>query len=209
LTSTKQPLASISVDNSAGTLFPYFDPDTGVLFLTGKGDGNIRYYEIVDSDPYAHFLAQYSSAQPQIGVAMCPKRMVDVKSCEIVKALKLTSYQMQPLSFTVPRTKAEFFQEDLFPDTLSGKPATTSSEWFSGNDGIIEKISLKPKNMKGLSEAPKEDKPTKFVPFEQREEIKDISKEDVLSSYYATMQQKKGDLLPQDQLQGCGDEEWD
>lgn len=27
---------------------PFFDEDTSVLFLAGKGDGNIRYYEIVN-----------------------------------------------------------------------------------------------------------------------------------------------------------------
>eukprot|EP01099_Mayorella_cantabrigiensis_P001770 TRINITY_DN1776_c0_g1_i1.p2 TRINITY_DN1776_c0_g1~~TRINITY_DN1776_c0_g1_i1.p2 ORF type:complete len:193 (+),score=52.41 TRINITY_DN1776_c0_g1_i1:25-579(+) len=172
-----------------------------------RGDGNIRYYEIVDEDPYAHFLTQFSSPQPQLGVAPFSKRQCDVKNCEIMKALKITSYQIQPLSFTVPRTRREFFQDDLFPNTVSGKPVVSSSEWFDGKDGSIEYISLKPTNMKLLSEAPKEERVVKVV--NQQEEIKATSKEDVLQSYYATMLQKKGEGNTSDNVQGCDDDEWD
>jgi len=33
-----------------------------------QGDGNIRYFEIVDSAPYVHFLDQYISDKPQRGL---------------------------------------------------------------------------------------------------------------------------------------------
>ena len=39
-------LALVSLDQAAGVLLPFFDPDTKMLYLCGKGDGNIRYYEI-------------------------------------------------------------------------------------------------------------------------------------------------------------------
>lgn len=36
------------------------------MYLAGKGDGNIRYYEVVDEPPYVHFLNQFLSGNPQV-----------------------------------------------------------------------------------------------------------------------------------------------
>lgn len=36
------------------------------VYLAGKGDGNIRYYEVVDEAPYVHFLNQFLSGNPQV-----------------------------------------------------------------------------------------------------------------------------------------------
>lgn len=36
------------------------------LYLAGKGDGSIRYYEIVDEAPYIHYLNQFLSGHPQV-----------------------------------------------------------------------------------------------------------------------------------------------
>ena len=52
----KQPIKQEDVDNSAGVLIPHFDPDTKVLFVAGKGDGNIRLYEWADEENQLHFL---------------------------------------------------------------------------------------------------------------------------------------------------------
>ena len=34
-------------EQASGTILPFYDPDTHILFLAGKGDGNIRYYEVI------------------------------------------------------------------------------------------------------------------------------------------------------------------
>ncbi len=82
---------------------PFFDNDTNVLFLAGKGDGNIRYYEIVDDAPYIHYLSEFKSNVPQRGMCMLPKRAVNVSECEIVRVLKLGVKLVEPISFQVPR----------------------------------------------------------------------------------------------------------
>jgi coronin-1B/1C/6 len=41
-----EPIAKLNIDTSSGGIMPFYDRDTTVLFLAGKGDGNIR-YEIV------------------------------------------------------------------------------------------------------------------------------------------------------------------
>lgn len=147
----KNPLTKQSIDTSSGLLMPFFDRDTSVLFLGGKGDGNIRYYEIVDEAPYIHYLSEFKSNTPQRGLGMLPKRGVSVSDCEIVRMLKLSVKMMEPISFTVPR-KSDIFQPDLFPDCFSGEPALTSEQWIAGENaepktGSLEKGFVKKENI--------------------------------------------------------------
>ena len=83
---------------------PFYDNDTKVLYLAGKGDGNIRYFEIVDDDPAQFYpLSEYKSSEPQRGMAFVPKRAVNVGECEVMRCLKVTNSYIEPISFKVPR----------------------------------------------------------------------------------------------------------
>ena len=44
------------------------------MYLAGKGDGNIRYFEIIDEAPFSYFVSEFKTANPQRGVAWLPKR---------------------------------------------------------------------------------------------------------------------------------------
>ncbi|XP_050740437.1 coronin-1A-like isoform X4 [Eriocheir sinensis] len=127
------PLRLDNIDSSSGVLTPFYDHDTRVVFVAGKGDGNIRYYEITDSPPYCHFLSQYISGEPQRGFGVMPKRGCRVSQCEIFRFFKLyaTKAICEPISMIVPR-KSDQFQPDLYPDTASPTPAMSAEEWFSG-----------------------------------------------------------------------------
>jgi len=140
---TDEPVAHLSIDTSSGGLMPFFDEDTNILFLAGKGDGNIRYYEIVDDAPYFHYLTEYKSAVPQRGLAFMPKRSLNVSECEVARALKLAGNKMEPISFRVPR-KSDIFQDDLYPDTYAGEAALTAEKWSSGQNAEPKKTSLAP-----------------------------------------------------------------
>lgn len=61
-----QPLVTDTIDSSSGVVFPFYDHDTNMVYLAGKGDGNIRYYEVVDEAPWLHFLNQFLSGNPQV-----------------------------------------------------------------------------------------------------------------------------------------------
>jgi len=134
-------LVSENIDTSAGTLMPFYDEDTKMLYLAGKGDGNIRYYEMVDEKPWQFLLTEYKSNEPQRGVAFVPKRAVNVTQVEVAKALKLHTTMVEPISFQVPR-KADTFQEDLYPPALSGEAALSSADFFSGKNANPKRISL-------------------------------------------------------------------
>ncbi|XP_055528253.1 coronin-1C-like isoform X4 [Wyeomyia smithii] len=131
----KKPLAQEVIDSSSGVVTPYFDHDTKMIYLAGKGDGNIRYYEVVDEAPYVYYLNQFLSGQPQKALGFMPKRGVNVTQCEVFRFYKLhaTGNICEPISMIVPR-KSTLFQSDLYPDTLANIPAIAAKEWFQGRN---------------------------------------------------------------------------
>jgi len=130
-----------NLDASSGVLMPFFDADTSVLFLAGKGDGNIRYYELVEEKPYLHYLSEFKSNTPARGMAMMPKRGVDVSNCEIVRLCKLGVKTLEPIAFCVPR-KSDLFQDDLFPPAFSGEYSLTADQWIAGDDAEQKRVTL-------------------------------------------------------------------
>ncbi|XP_035670758.1 coronin-2B-like isoform X1 [Branchiostoma floridae] len=128
-----RPLAHADLDTASGTMFPFYDSDTHMLFIAGKGDGNIRYYEIVTEKPYFYDLAEYKSSFPQRGLGFMPKRGLNTKRCEIFRFYKLHSARglCEPVSMIVPR-RSEQFQEDIYPDTPGCRPSLSAEEWLSG-----------------------------------------------------------------------------
>jgi len=50
-----------------------------------------------------HVLSEYGSNVPQRGMAFMPKRALNVESCEIARAYKVSNGLVEPISFTVPR----------------------------------------------------------------------------------------------------------
>merc|ERR1719161_2716976 len=103
-----------------------------MLFISGKGDGNIRYFEMTDTDPYLHFISHFSTTVPQKACDFFPKRFLKVEKHEIARALKVEASAIVPVSFKVPR-KIEAFQADLFPDDLSGAPTMDSEKWIASD----------------------------------------------------------------------------
>ncbi|AET40885.1 coronin Ecym_7028 [Eremothecium cymbalariae DBVPG len=119
-----------TVDQSSGILMPFYDDSNKILYVAGKGDGNIRYFEFQDDELFA--LSEFQSTDPQRGFAVAPKKSVNVKDNEVLRAYKtVRDHCIEPISFVVPR-KAEVFQNDIYPDAPSGKPALTAEEWLSG-----------------------------------------------------------------------------
>lgn len=136
-----QPLGGFQMlDSISGVCIPFWDEGTQCLFLAGKGDGNIRYYEY-ENDSFED-LSEYKSADAQRGVAFLPKRGVNLHENEVARAYKtVNDTYIEPISFIVPR-RAESFQEDIYPPTTGLKPAVSGKEWFEGASGIPPKISL-------------------------------------------------------------------
>ncbi|KAK4051796.1 Coronin-like protein crn1 [Microbotryomycetes sp. JL201] len=133
------PLKTITIDQSSGTLMPFWVDGNNVLFLAGKGDGNIRYYEWQGEE--LHYLNEYSSPQPQRGMCLLPPRARSAHTNEIARAFKAVGSTIEPVSFYVPR-KSEAFQNDIFPPCPSDKPALTAQEWLDGKTAEPNKVDM-------------------------------------------------------------------
>ncbi|KAI9737030.1 MAG: Coronin-like protein crn1 [Cirrosporium novae-zelandiae] len=136
-----EPVGGFQIlDSISGVCMPFWDDGTQCLYLAGKGDGNIRYFEY-ENDKF-EFLSEYKSSDPQRGLAFVPKRGVNVHENEVLRAYKtVNDTYVEPISFIVPR-RAEVFQGDIYPPTTGSKPAMGASDWFSGKTSLPPKINL-------------------------------------------------------------------
>ena len=149
LKNLSKPLHTESVDTASGALMPLYDRDTKVIYLCGKGDGQIRLYEFDESkEPFLYKLNDgFRSTTPGKGYCMVPKRGLDIMSCETTRLLKITNTDgIHPLKFIVPR-KSEAFQDDIFPPAAAPTPAHTCAEWIGGSSKMPKTMALDPKSM--------------------------------------------------------------
>lgn len=126
-------LFSSNIDNSAGIIMPFYDEDADLLFLAGKGDGAIRYYEVVPGAPAAQIIepiAAFKSNDPTAAACSLPRRSCDVNVCEIIRIYKVAKNKVIPLQFQVPR-KSDLFQDDLYPPCRGDEPAISKADWFA------------------------------------------------------------------------------
>ena len=180
------PLAPFTmVDQAQALLTPYYDHDHRVLWLAAKGDGTIPFFEVVDEAPFFHYLNKYPTNVPQMGVARLPKRTYNVKNVEICRILKLTVDTVIPVTFTVPRTRKEFFQDDIYTPTWDEKHVMSADEWFGGANKDRKTVDLTPTGMKPLSQAPVIERVAKYK-FDPNAPKKQ-TETNYLSSFYDKM----------------------
>ena len=119
-----QPLVRRRLDEYAGIPFSYFDEDTNLLYIAGKGETNINFYQYSPESPnIIDYLQNFKSKEPQKGFSFLPKRTVDAMKCEIGRGVRITSSSLEYVAFKVPR-KAGNFQADLFPPCRAPEAAT-------------------------------------------------------------------------------------
>eukprot|EP01059_Diplonema_ambulator_P036872 TRINITY_DN9454_c2_g1_i1.p1 TRINITY_DN9454_c2_g1~~TRINITY_DN9454_c2_g1_i1.p1 ORF type:complete len:454 (+),score=150.69 TRINITY_DN9454_c2_g1_i1:53-1414(+) len=139
------PLHVEDIDSQSGVLMPFIDEDTNMLYVGGKGDGNIRYYELWDEATPITELDCFSSSVPAKGLCLVPKTALDIKSCELARIMKLEVNACVPISFKLPRkTAANEFQDDVYPATFSSTPAITAADYFKGDNAAPKLTDMKP-----------------------------------------------------------------
>mmetsp|Transcript_32550 Transcript_32550/g.29399 ORF Transcript_32550/g.29399 Transcript_32550/m.29399 type:complete len:343 (+) Transcript_32550:236-1264(+) len=136
-----QAVQTSMIDNQSGTLYSHWDGDCNVLYVGGKGDGNIRYYELADGQ--LHTLNQHTSTTPAKGLGWVPKRCVDTTKNELARCIKLTNTTIEWVTFRALR-KSSVFQPDLYPDCISEEPALSADEWVGGKNAEPKRRSMAP-----------------------------------------------------------------
>jgi len=139
----EKSIAKSDVDQSAGLMMPHYDPDNNVIYIAGKGDSSIKYFEVTEKQPYVHFLSEFTDSSSQKGIGWAPKYACDTTKCEIARAYRILRDCIQPVAFCVPR-KSDMFQEDIFPDTDSWEAAHCEESYFKGENKAAKKVSMDP-----------------------------------------------------------------
>ncbi|KAG7153468.1 Coronin-7-like [Homarus americanus] len=131
-------------DSSTGILMPLYDPDTNMVFLAGKADVSIMYWEVTDKDPFLTEGLKHNGSVQTKGACLVPKRGLDVMAGEVNRLLQLTSNAIIPITYQVPRKTYREFHADIFPDTPGYEPSTSISQWLAGTSTPVKTISLDP-----------------------------------------------------------------
>jgi WD40 repeat protein len=71
---TTSALETKELDQAAGVVMPFFDTDTNMIYFAGKGEGQVKYYEIGSNVPYVLDCSLYRSNAGAKGACMIPKR---------------------------------------------------------------------------------------------------------------------------------------
>ncbi|KAJ9472042.1 Coronin-A [Diplonema papillatum] len=138
-----EPLHTEEIDSQSGVLMPYIDEDTNMMYLGGKGDGNIRSYELWEETTPITELDCFSSSNPAKGLCLMPKTSLDIRNCEVAKIMKLEINAIVPISFKLPRKTAQAeFQADVFPPTFALEPAMTAGDFFAGKNAEPKTIDM-------------------------------------------------------------------
>uniref|UniRef100_A0A8C6JLQ3 Coronin n=1 Tax=Melopsittacus undulatus TaxID=13146 RepID=A0A8C6JLQ3_MELUD len=206
----KGPLSVLGLDVAPSTLLPFYDEDTSVVFLTGKGDTRVFLYEVMPEPPYFLECNSFTSSEPHKGFIFLPKTVCEVREVEFARALRLGQSTLEPVAFHVPRVKKEYFQDDIYPPTrVWWEPALSARAWLTGEDGQQRRTSLQPADMTPVSQAPKEAPLRKFVPASVylEEKSDEQKKEELLSAMVARLGNRE-DPLPQDSFEGVDEDEW-
>ncbi|VDN27934.1 unnamed protein product, partial [Gongylonema pulchrum] len=139
-----EPLVQEELDTSNGVLFPLYDEDSNLVYLAGKGDCAIRYYEVNNEYPFVHYINTYTTSEPQRGIAFMPKLGLNSNENEIARIYKVTTKGVvDELQFFVPR-KSDLYQTDLYPDTRSHIPALTAEQFIEGQNAPPNLVPVNP-----------------------------------------------------------------
>lgn len=132
-----EAVQTVPVDTQTGVMLPFFDADTGLIFIPGRGEGNVKYFDF--SNDTIKSASEYRSSTPQKGIANFPKRAMNYNKCEVARLAKLTNNTVEYLSFYVPK-RNEGYDASVYPECFAGEPALKTEEWLSGiNKDVIRK----------------------------------------------------------------------
>ncbi|PIO55486.1 hypothetical protein TELCIR_23127, partial [Teladorsagia circumcincta] len=145
-----KPVHTQEYVSTTGVLMPFYDPDTKLVFLVGKGTNKLFIAEFQSKVPYLSPVYEMSLAEQNLGACLGSKRNVTVMDGEVDTLYQLTKHCILPIPCIVPRRSYRDFHADLFPDTRGPKAGCTSAEWLAGSNALPEKVSLAPNGTSGL-----------------------------------------------------------
>jgi WD40 repeat protein len=170
------PLATLTVDHGVGgALLPSVCAATGLIVLAGKGESQLRCYELVNGEPKLACTHRSSGATARLcGGAVVPPSAatLDLAGVEVARYLKLSESSVEEVRFVLPRSEElqQYFQDDIYQLLPAGAPATAVSaeQWLDSSSSSSsaaaadtdeqqqqqQLVSLQPAGMVPLSQRP-------------------------------------------------------
>jgi len=151
-------IGSVSFGVSNAIPIGHYEPNHNLFFVSGVGGRRIRTYEFTERG-IAEMNASYQSKEDIHGMDFGLKQMTNVKAVEIGKCLNMTKGGViEPIPFSIPRKRKEFFQDDLFSDVLDTYNGALEMDIMKKGklDVEVKYISMRPDDMELLSNAPEE-----------------------------------------------------
>lgn len=210
-----EPLFKLSLDISPSPAVPHYDEDSKLIYLCGKGDTFILPIEVTSNDlfPLPKYDAPGGSIQQ--GVKFVNRKHLNAKDLEVARCFRLTQNSIENISFSVPRQRREYFQDDLFPLCRDYEhPSMSASEYFTARTEVLPKkdLDLCPASMTKLSAAPADVKaPPKYSYNAQDLQMSDNDrKKKFLNEIFQNAKEDdEVGPLKQDMMEGVEDHEWD
>uniref|UniRef100_A0A8R1HM52 Coronin n=1 Tax=Caenorhabditis japonica TaxID=281687 RepID=A0A8R1HM52_CAEJA len=157
------PIHTQEFVSTTGVLIPHYDPDTKLVFLSGKGTNKLFMLELQDRQPYLSHVFELTLPEQTLGASVGSKRRVHVMDGEVDTYYQLTKSSIVPTPCIVPRRSYRDFHADLFPETRGAEPGCNGNEWLRGTNAAPQKISLAP-SQTSSSPPPPEPVPTVTAP---------------------------------------------
>ncbi|KAI9207856.1 uncharacterized protein BJ171DRAFT_491716 [Polychytrium aggregatum] len=206
------PIYTLELDISPSLLIPHFDEDTSLLYLVGRGESFIQICEVSKDQDSVQVIARFDGSAVQQGLGFLSKRQCNVAEIEIAVGWRLTSSGVESISFTVPRLKKEYFQDDIFtPTRVTWEPLLTALEWIGGQKKEAKYLDLRPNHMTPISQAVAV-QPS--VPIRRGPKPKELTEDEKKSQLLSQMRANaidddENEVLQQDKMEGVDDAEWD
>jgi coronin-1B/1C/6 len=138
------PLIKKRLDDYSGVPFIYFDEDHKVVYVAGKGESAISFFQYShESANLIDYLGSFKGKEPQKGFSFMPKKVVDLMANEVNRGVRLTAKTVEYVYFKVPR-KSGTFQADLYPPSRSQEAAMKFDDYIGGQNLEPLRVELRP-----------------------------------------------------------------
>ena len=127
------PVFGVKIDHQSGTLTPYIDPESKIIYLNARGEGSFYVYDI-EPDKLNKLTTLYNDSQ-SLSLAMLERRALDYGKNEIDRFLKFTpKKEIEIVSIVLPR-RVPGFDATLYPPVFCGEPSLNVEQWSKGENG--------------------------------------------------------------------------
>ena len=138
------PVTKRRLDDYSGVPYTYFDEEHKVVFVAGKGESAVSYFQYSTASPnLIDYLGSFKGKEPQKGLSFLPKKCCDLLVNEVTRAVRLTAKTVEYVSFKVPKGVGSF-QPDLFPPVRGSEPAMKFEDYIACNNAEPLRIELRP-----------------------------------------------------------------